>query len=172
MGEELREVGVDLLEGGQQARAPLRLSDAIPLRSLAIAASRSSFSCTRVSCSSCTAARVFLGAQVHRAQRVALTPETVDIGLHPVGARKRIGQIAQALAQILRRGFEFLRDARGGGLHGLARGIAPGLGGGTGFARFGCGAFRGAFTRDGLCSSRVPPRQAHPRPSPGALRHR
>jgi hypothetical protein len=42
--------------------------------------------------------RVFLGPQVHCAQRIALTPQTVDIGLHPVGARQRIGQIAEGLA--------------------------------------------------------------------------
>jgi hypothetical protein len=94
--------------------------------------------------------RVFLGAQVHRAQRVALPPETVDIGLHPVRARKRIGKVAEAFAQSSGVDLQFLRDAGGGGLHGLARGIAAGLSGGAGLARFGCGTFRGAFARDGL----------------------
>jgi hypothetical protein len=53
-----------------------------------------------------------------------LTAQAVDIGLDAVGARQGVGQIAQASRARFRRCLQFLRNARRGGVHGLARGIA------------------------------------------------
>jgi hypothetical protein len=52
-----------------------------------------------VSCSSCTAAGVFLGPQVHRAQRVALARRRWTSASIPVGARRRLAQHRFGLGQ-------------------------------------------------------------------------
>ena len=142
VGEEQREVGVHLLERGQQPLAPLAVEarDAgAERRDRVLEVGR--FGDQRV-VFGLDLAGVLLGAEVHRAQGVALAAEALDVGLDGVGGGTAEGR-ARARARRAPRGrLEALpRCGRRRG-DGLARRPRPRFGAGAAFARVGGGGAR------------------------------
>ena len=88
---------------------------------------------------------VFLGAQVHRPQRLALAFQAVYIGLDRLGIGHFIWVGGQPIKQLFWRCLHLVLDALRGIGHGFARGIGARLGAGTGLAGLACCAFCIAF---------------------------
>ena len=112
-------------------------------------------------------AAVFLGAQVHRAEAVALTAEAGDVQFQRLAVRQVVRVGVDPLQERLRFAFGFVADALGGFGHALFRALGLRLaprpflaGGGGGALRFALGGFGGALgvfaLRQGLGGGAAP----------------